>query len=180
MIENIKECLPDKDTGIIAAFGAFNPSQLPLTPEEAMEKQYGEKEICELGEHYGVGDSPPINCDELLTEWFDLRVYMILNCRSKSMSEMLSLLAKPGGNLSVAYPNAKLLAQIGLLLPIATADCERAFSTMRRVKSRLRSEMSNSTLNHCMRISIEGPLMEEFDFNTSLDKCSSLKNRRIF
>ena len=85
MIENIKEHFPDKDTGIIPAFGAFNPSQLPLTPEEAMEKQYGEKEIHELGEHYGVGDSPPINCDELLTERFDLRVNMILNCRSKSV-----------------------------------------------------------------------------------------------
>ena len=105
---------------------------------------------------------------------------MILNCRSKSMSEMLSLLAKPGGNLSVEYPNTNHLAQIRLLLPIATAECERAFSTMHRVKSRLRSEMSNSTLNHCMRISIEGPHMEEFDFNKSLDKWSSLKNRRIF
>ena len=183
LIENIKEHLPDKDTGITAAFGVFNPSQLPLTPEKAMEKQYGEKEIRELGEHHGVGDSPPINCEELLTEWFDLRVYMILNCRCKSMSEMLSLSVNPGSNLSVAYPNTNLLAQIGLLLlPIATADCERAFSTMRRVKSHLRSEMSNSTLNYCMHtcISIGGPLMEEFDFNTSVDKWSSLKNRRIF
>ena len=145
-----------------------------------MEKQYGEKEIREFGEHYGVGDSPPINCEELLTEWFDLRVYMILNCCSKSMSERLSLFTKPGGNLSVAYSNANLLAQIGLLLPIATANCGRVFSTMRRIKSRLRSELSNSTLNHCMRISIEGPRLEEFNFSTFLDMWSSLKNRRIF
>ena len=125
LIENITERFPDKDTGIIGAFGVFNPSHLPLTSEEAMEKQYGEKEIRELGERYGIGDSPPINCDDLLTEWFDLRVYMILNCRSKSMKEMLPLLAKPDGSLSVAYHNTSKLAQIGLLLPISTADCER-------------------------------------------------------
>ena len=68
----------------------------------------------ELGEHYGVGDSPPINCNELLTECFDLRVYMILKCHSKSMSEMFSLLVKPGGNLFVAYSNTNRLTQIGL------------------------------------------------------------------
>ena len=180
LIENITERLPDKDTGIIAAFGVFNPSQLPLTSEEAMVKQYGEKEIRELGEHYGIGDSPPINCDALLTEWFDMRVYMILNCQSKSMREMLPLLAKPDGSLSIAYPNTSKLAQIGLLLPISTVDCERAFSTMRRIESRLRSEMSNATLNHCMRISFEGPCMEEFDFNTAIETWSNLKKRRIF
>ena len=70
--------------------------------------------------------------------------------------------------ISIAYPNCSKLAQIGLL-----------FSTMHRVKSRLRSEMNNSTLHHCMRISIEGPCMEEFNFNTSLEMWSSLKNRRI-
>ena len=89
------------------------------------------------------------------------------------MREMLPLLVKPSGSLSVAYSNCNKLAQIGLPLPIATADCERAFSTMRRVKSRLRSEMS-------VHISIEGPCMKEFDFNTLLETWSSLKNRRTF
>ena len=145
-----------------------------------MELQYGEKEMRKLGEHYGIGESPPINCDDLLTEWFDLRVYMILNCRSKSMREMLPLLAKPDGSLSIAYPNTSKLAQIGLLLPISTTNCERAFSTMRRIKSRLRSEMSNATLNHCMCISIEGPCQEEFDFSISIETWSNLKKRRIF
>ena len=35
--------------------------------------------------------------------------------------------------------------KICLLLPITTADCDRAFSTMRRAKSQLRSEMSDTT-----------------------------------
>lgn len=36
-----------------------------------------------LGEHYGVGDHPIINPENLLTEWVDLRVNVILNCCMK-------------------------------------------------------------------------------------------------
>ena len=83
--------------------------------------------------------------------------------------------------LSIVYPNFCKLAQVCLILPLSTADCERAFSTtcMRRVKSRLRSQMNNSTLNHCMQISMEGHPLERFDFNKSVDTWSRLRNRRI-
>ena len=52
-----------------------------------------------------------------------------------------------------------LLSRMYLTLPISTADCERAFSAMRRIKSHLRSQMTNGTLNDCMKISIYGPTM---------------------
>ena len=102
LIDNIKECLPDKDTGIIAAFGIFDPLQLPLASDDATKKHYGEEQIRHLGGHYGIGDSPPINRDDLLTEWFALRVYMIHNCQSNSMKEMLPLLARPDSGRNVA------------------------------------------------------------------------------
>ena len=38
------------------------------------------------------------------------------------------------------------------------------------VKTHLHSEMTNKTLNHCMRISIEWPLLEEFDFDVAVGK----------
>ena len=63
---------------------------------------------------------------------------------------------------------------------VITADCERACSIMCRIKSRLRSEISNSTLNHCMRISMEGLPLQEFDFDAAVDAWSKLKNRRVF
>ena len=52
-------------------------------------------------------------------------------------------------------------------------------TTMCRVKSRLRSQTNNSTLNHCMRISMEGHPLERFDFDKSMDTWSRLRNRRI-
>ena len=154
---------------------------LPQTPEEAVHSKYGETNVQELGRHYGQlqGDSPLIDSEQLMEEWSDLSVYMSLHCSSKTMKEMLQILAKHGSTLSTVYPNFTKLAQVCMTLPISTADCERAFSTMRRIKSRLRSQMSNITLNHCMRVPIEGPPLEDFDFDTSLDTWSKLRNRRI-
>ena len=82
--------------------------------------------------------------------------------------------------LELTYPNFVKLAQVCLTLPISTADCERAFSTMRRIKTRLGSEMCNSTLNHSMRISMEGPPLQHLNFDAAVDAWSRLKNRRIF
>lgn len=177
LISNIKERLPD--TGIFAAFSFLDPVKLPDTAEKAREDNYGENCIQLLGNHYGMGEAPIINKDELLGEWHSLRVYMINECRSKSLKEMLKILAKQTSTLALAHPNIAILAQVCITLPITTCDCERAFSTMRRVKSRLRSEMKNSTLNDCMRVSIEGPDMEDFNFDSCVDAWSKLKNRRI-
>ena len=177
VVQNIKDRFPD--TSIYANFKVLTPINLPQTAEEAVEIRYGEKEVQKLGQQYGIGDQPFIHSEELMLEWSDLRTYMILNCASKTMIEMLEMLSDHGSALSTVYPNFNKLAQVCLLLPLNTAGCERAFSTMRRVKSRLRSQMNNSTLNNCMRISMEGPPFETFNFDTALDSWSKLRNRRI-
>ena len=66
-----------------------------------------------------------------------------------------------------------------VVIPVHTADCERAFSTLKRVKTRLRSTMTNATLNHLLRISIEGPAIDQFDFDKAVSRWGSLRNRRL-
>ena len=177
LTQNIKQRFPD--TGMYANFEILNPGKLPQTAELGMEHEYGEKAVEELGKFYGIGDTPLVDSEMLNVEWCDLRTYMILNYRNKTMKEVLIALSDNESVLSTVYPNFCKLAQVCLLLPLNTADCERAFSTMRRVKSRLGSQMNNSTLNHCMRISMEGHPLEVFDFNKSVDTWSRLRNRRI-
>ncbi len=177
LIENIKDRFPD--TGIHAVFDVLNPSNLPQTPEEAMDSKYGESQVEELQKHYGNENSPFIDSDKLMAEWSDLRTYMILHYLSKPMKEVLQMLSKTGSALSTIYPNFSKLAQVCLCIPLSTADCERAFSTMKRIKTRLRSQLKNKTLNNCMRISMEGSSLEYFDFDKSLHTWSHLKNRRI-
>ena len=132
-----------------------------------------------LCEHYGSGDTPIVDSDELSTEWFDLRIYFINNCSILSIKDVLTLLAKSDTIISTVYPSFCKLSQIFLTLPVSTVDCERVFSTMKRIKTRLRSQMTNKTLNHCMRVSMEGLSLVDLDFDKSIDAWSQLKNRII-
>ena len=39
--------------------------------------------------------------------------------------------------LQAMFPNLAKIAAIGLLLPMSTADCERGFSALQRIKTNL-------------------------------------------
>ena len=60
-------------------------------------------------------------------------------------------------SFSSAFPNIVTLANIVSVLPVATATVERSFSNMKLVKTRLRSQLGDDTLDQAMRVCIEGP-----------------------
>ena len=103
LITHIQNRLPD--TGKLATFSVFNPKDLPGTSEKASEDHYGEDKVAHLGELYGNGELPLISKVGLSHEWTNLRVYMILHCKNKSMKEMLKLLADQGSSLYLVYLN---------------------------------------------------------------------------
>jgi hypothetical protein len=53
------------------------------------------------------------------------------------------------------YDLVYLLLKLVLILPVATASVERAFSTMNFVKNRLRNRMNDSLLDDCLVTFIE-------------------------
>ena len=55
------------------------------------------------------------------------------------------------------------LAEIMLVIPISSAQCERGFSAQKRIKSDVRSSLHVSTTEDLIRISMEGPELEKFD-----------------
>ena len=74
------------------------------------------------------------------------------------MQDILTMITS-NVTLNTLYPNLNILASI-CLVPVTTVDCERAVSTMKRVKTRLRSVMKTQTLDCLVRISIEGPELD--------------------
>ena len=61
--------------------------------------------------------------------------------------------------MALAYPLiSSILAWIAVL-PASSAQVERLFSAMKRIKSSQRNRLKSTTLDHLMRISIEGPLV---------------------
>ena len=57
--------------------------------------------------------------------------------------------------LKVAFPELLKLLQMSLTLAVSTAQCERSFSSLKRIKSSLRSTMSEDRLNNLAILSIE-------------------------
>ena len=55
------------------------------------------------------------------------------------------------------------LVKIMLVLPISSAVCERGFSSVNRIKSDVRSSLHTETVEDLIRISVEGPQLEDYD-----------------
>jgi len=119
----------------------------------------------------------------LLTEYAQLKGYWIRTYapatkRPGSMQELCErFIADPSSALS--YPRMRQLAHLALIIPVATADCERGFSTQNRVKTDDRSSLSQQKLNDLMRISMHGPDLELFDWEAGLRAFKEFKKRRV-
>ena len=61
---------------------------------------------------------------------------------------------------SAPWPRACAL----LVVPVHTADCERGFSALGRIKTKNRSCLTNQYLKSLLLISLEGPPINKFDF----------------
>ncbi|CAF1424761.1 unnamed protein product [Rotaria sordida] len=97
-------------------------------------KDYGDEEIRTIQHHYAS------DIDEsIMYEWKTFRTYLL----AKKTVEI--------------YPQLSLAAEIFLVVPISTATVERNFSTMNRILTELRNQLTTQYVDQLMRISIEGP-----------------------
>ena len=64
------------------------------------------------------------------------------------------------------FRNIVKVIKIVLLIPVHTAECERGFSLMARVKTDWRANLSTPRLNDLMRIKLSGPGVDKIaDFD---------------
>jgi hypothetical protein len=64
--------------------------------------------------------------------------------------------------------NVRLLLQLYLILPSSTATAERSFSTLRRIKTYLRSSMSQARLNHVLVLTTYKNAVDDLDMDELL------------
>ncbi len=82
-------------------------------------------------------------------------------------------------NMAAAYPLiSDILARISVL-PGSSAEVERVFSAMKRIKTPIRNRLSTSTLDNLIRITMVGSPLEEWDPIPSLKKWESMGNRKL-
>ncbi|XP_060586202.1 uncharacterized protein LOC132741945 [Ruditapes philippinarum] len=103
-----------------------------------------------LAEHIGLV------VDKTLHEWCQVRESIADSglAADKAMEWVTT-------NLNVSHTNLFKLAAVGLLIPTSTSDCERGFSTLKRVKTTHRASLSPPFLNPLLPVGMLGPPIEK-------------------
>ena len=70
-----------------------------------------------------------------------------------------------------------LLLKLVLILSVATANVERAFSAMSLVKSKLRNKMGDSLLDDCLVTYIERDIFSEVNEDAIIDTFRAMQKR---
>ena len=82
--------------------------------------------------------------------------------------------------LHEAFPALVKLLQIALTVVVSTAECERSFSCLKRIKSFLRSTMTEQRLVDLALLSIEKELSQKLSLDEVVNKFAAQdKNRKI-
>ena len=97
---------------------------------------------------------------------------------SKPDIEGISNVLKELYPLKEAFPNLLKLLQIALTICVSSAQCERCFSALKRIKSYLRSTMSEQRLVDLACISIQHDIYSKLDVEEIIDNFAA-KSRRI-
>ncbi|XP_050207304.1 uncharacterized protein LOC126656743 [Mercurialis annua] len=79
----------------------------------------------------------------------------------------------------IIYPLVYRLIELALVLPVATASVERAFSAMNNIKTDLRNKMGNEFLSDCMSCLIEKQIFVKIDNEPILQRFQAMQTRRI-
>ena len=64
-------------------------------------------------------------------------------------------------------------------MTFTNAKLERMFSRIGRVKTDFRNRLERKHLDACLRISEEGPSVEDFNPDEAIDACFAEKDRRL-
>jgi hypothetical protein len=79
----------------------------------------------------------------------------------------------------IVFPLVYRIIELALLLPVATATVERAFSAMKIIKTELRNKITDAWLNDLMVCYIEREIYEGLDLEQIKKAFQSKKNRQM-
>ena len=123
-------------------------------------------------------DPPFVEENAFRAEWELFTVLLSTSYAPCSHYQVMKLVV---GNrkMRLLYPNLCKLAQICLILLLSTADYERAFSSMKHVKTPLHNRLNTRTLEALMRIHMEGPDLSSFDSDTTVNNWQTYESVEV-
>ncbi len=167
VILEIQERFPNQP--LLNAMKIFNHLIWPNDKELLV--NYGEDELNILMEYYRA-----IIDDNVSEEWNNYKAIIYANYKTTKLELLLPKLFE---NYFETFPNILKLLSIIYSIPFSSVECERGFSKQNLIKTDLRNNLNNETLNLLMMIGLDDVDLLEFDFSHTLEIWNSQCKRRI-
>ncbi|XP_072147449.1 uncharacterized protein [Setaria viridis] len=155
---------------LLSCMSALNPSNSFAS--------FDAQKVCRLAEFY----PKDIFGSELLKLGLQLDTYidvMRQDDRFSGLENLVDLSVKlVETNRHKVYDLVYLLIKLVLILPVATASVERAFSGMDFVKTKRRNKMTDNLLDDCLVTFIEKDILDEVDEDDVIKTFMSIRKRR--
>ena len=130
---------------------------------------FGDEEIKYLGEYYGVNrmeNGEAFGCIidqmELKKEWKTAKL-LLRNYISFEFVEGWEIIFRTT-QFVIQYPNLTQIIHLSLIIPLSNGNVECIFSQQNLIKTKLRNQMQLNTLNSHLMIVMNGPSLDQFDF----------------
>lgn len=153
------------DDPVVAALRMFDPQNWPQDTKSL--EIYGEDNVSLLYNHFSaVLEKKGYEVNEAALEWVDLKKHVNrLQAVNKPPLPFLKLWQSVlcQDSVSGRFRNILALVQIALVIPINSAECERGFSLMARVKCDWRNRLKPDTLTELMSINLCNTEYEDYD-----------------
>ncbi|KAJ8386336.1 hypothetical protein AAFF_G00174330 [Aldrovandia affinis] len=162
---------PSKESGTAKAVRCFNiifnHDSWPEDKEQLLD--HGAEELAFLLEHFStILRRNGANVDLAKEEFEALKMLISTTFMDKKSYLSLWELMMRKEPYCSDYKNILHLVHIMMVLPVSSAVCERGFSSQKRIKSDIRASLNIDTVEDLIRISIEGPSLEDFDARESV------------
>ena len=160
LLSELKRRFDEKNRVIMVALQACNPSSPSFLDPEIVK--------------------PLVEAYQMDYSSLAVEAPLVVNMLSKiadlnEISDALKELAP----LKTAFPTVIKLLQLGMTISVTSAKCERTFSTLKRVKSYLRSTMTEERLANLAILSIERDCTDQLDHDEVLKEFSQSYRRIV-
>ena len=182
--ESIKHRLAWSDTKLLRSILAFLDTRTWTTPRIPTDSVADDKaEIREAMEYIVTIFREPLEAKDACIFSLQDELDEIVDFYRKYLENQAEDYRKVWYKLFTAHgarkwPNVILVSELLFSLPFTNSRVERAFSTMKIVKTNRRTSLLSSTLDDLMEISVEGPELENFSADHAVQLWWSDRTRR--
>lgn len=182
IINAVESRFPESE--LYFSFKIFDPKELPDNERdlfiygtieiEFLDKFYDEDKYVDGYQFCGI-----IEKGELIKEWYSVKFYLQFYKNTElEFIQLWKYILDNDETFSFNYPITTIILKITLIIPLSNAHVERIFSQQNLIKSKLRNKMNIDTLNNHLMVLLNGPEIENFDFEKVYEHWVNKKPRK--